>query len=218
MEKSTKLHFTFHNVLFPIYYVGNKLLNMNSKEALNKLLEGNQRFIQGTMGCKNSSIEQLREMANNHKPFAVVIGCSDSRVVPEIIFDQGLGELFVVRVAGNTVDNVCIGSVEYAVEHLNIPLVLVLGHTECGVFKTATSGDDVHHHLGSLVETAKKAVERIKDFEGCSLSNAIKENIHILVDKLQYSSPTIDKFIKEGKVEIRGALYDIKTGKIGVLH
>lgn len=192
---------------------------MNKKtanEVLNVLLDGNKRFRDGKMTHKNQSPERIKETSKSQNPIAIVIGCSDSRIVPEILFDQGIGDIFTIRVAGNTVGNVCIGSVEYAVEHLEVPIVLVLGHTHCGVFKTATEGNDVHHHLGSLVDTAKKAVLRVKDKGGSLLDNAIRENIHILIDKLEYSSPTIKRLILENKLNIIGAVYDIETGKVEV--
>lgn len=190
---------------------------MTAEQVLEVLMKGNKRFYEGNMTHKNQSPERVKETKSDQNPVAAIIGCSDSRIVPEIIFDQGLGDLFVIRVAGNTVGNVCIGSVEYAAEHLEVPIVLVLGHTHCGVFKTATKGDDVHHHLGSLVETAKKAVERVKEKDGCITDNAIRENIHILMDKLQYTSPTIDKLVKANNLKIVGAIYDIETGKIEFL-
>ena len=194
------------------------MINDSESKVLKVLLDGNKRFYSGKMNHQNQSPERIKETSKGQNPIAAIIGCSDSRIVPEILFDQGIGDLFTIRVAGNTVGNVCIGSVEYAAEHLEVPIVLVLGHTHCGVFKAATQGDDVHHHLGSLVNTAKKAVSLAKDKKGCLLDNAIRENIHILADKLEHSSPTIKRLVSEKKLSIIGAIYDIETGKVELLN
>ena len=191
--------------------------NLGSNEALKKLFEGNERFSKGEAKHPNQDKKRILEIAKDQNPFAVVIGCSDSRIVPEIIFDQGLGDLFVIRVAGNTVGNVCIGSVEYAVEHLGIELVLILGHKRCGVVKTAASGDDVHHHLGSLVKTAQIAVEKVKDKPGCLIDNAVKENVKLLKEKLEHADHFISDYIKEGRCKVVGAYYDLDNGKVEIL-
>lgn len=191
--------------------------NLNSDEALKELLDGNQRYVDEKQSYPRQDKARRAEVAEDQNPFAVVIGCSDSRIPPEIIFDQGLGDLFVIRVAGNTVGNVCIGSVEYAVEHLGIQLVLILGHKRCGVVKTAASGDDVHHHLGSLVKTAKVAVEKAKGKEGCLIDNAVKENVKLLIEKLQSADHFISDYVKEGRVKIVGAYFDLDTGGVEII-
>lgn len=190
---------------------------VSAKEALKKLIDGNRRFSSERQKHPRQNKDRILRTVKIHDPFAVVIGCSDSRTPPEIIFDQGLGDLFTIRAAGNTVDNVCVGSVEYAVEHLGVELVLVLGHKNCGVFKTAASGDDVHHHLGSLVATAQKAVSIAKTKPGCIIENAVKENVSILIKKLENDSPTLHKYIKKGKLKIVGGYYDLETGKVEML-
>lgn len=191
--------------------------NLNSKEALGKLMEGNNRFTFEIAKHPNQTRNRIFEIAKEQKPFAVVIGCSDSRIPPEIIFDQGLGDLFTIRVAGNTVGNVCIGSVEYAVEHLGIQLVMVLGHQRCGVLKAAASGDDVHHHLGSLVSTAKVAIEKAKGKKGCLIDNAVKENVKLLIKKLESDSEVIHKYIEDNRLKIVGAYYSLDTGRVEIL-
>ncbi len=191
---------------------------ISAKEALQRLLEGNQRFFEGNSIKPNHSPERVKEISPKQTPFALVIGCSDSRIVPEIIFDQGLGDLFVVRVAGNTVDNVCVGSIEYAVEHLDIKLIVVLGHSHCGVFAAAMGGDDEHHHLSALVETARSAVIKAKVKEGDLLDNAIKENVRILIDTLKNTKPVLNKVLNSGEVMIQGAFYDLETGKVDLLN
>jgi carbonic anhydrase len=186
-------------------------------KALKKLLNGNKRFYEENSTHPNQDKKRLAESAGSQKPFAVIIGCSDSRIPPEIIFDQGIGDLFVIRVAGNTVGNVCIGSVEYAVEHLGIELVLILGHKQCGVVKTAASGDDVHHHLAGLVETAKAAVEKARGKPGGLIDNAVKENVKLLKGKLEHADHFISDYVKEGRCKIVGAFYDLDTGVVEML-
>ena len=186
-----------------------------AEDALERLQAGNRRFV-ADLGRLDILRSQTRrsELVGGQAPFAVILGCSDSRVPVEIIFDQGLGDLFVVRVAGNTVGNVCVGSVEYAVEHLDVPLVLVLGHQRCGVVETAASGDDIHHHLGSLVATAQVAIAKAKEKEGCVIDNAVKENVKLLIKRLETSSVVIHKKVEAGTLKIMGAYYSLDTGKV----
>ncbi len=193
------------------------MTQLNAQDALDRLKEGNQRFAEDKATHPNQDLAQLKAVATTQKPFAVVIGCSDSRVIPEILFDQGLGDLFVIRVAGNTVGNVCIGSVEYAVEHLGVRLVMVLGHQNCGVVKTAASGDDVHHHLGSLVATTTEAVRRAEGKPGDLIDNAVKENVKLLMQKLDISSPVLHKASVESGLKIVGGYYNLDSGLVEMI-
>jgi carbonic anhydrase len=126
--------------------------SITGDQALQKLTEGNARFISCNVTHPGQSKERLQELVSGQHPFAVVVGCSDSRVPPEIIFDQGLGDIFVVRTAGKVLDNAVLGSIEYAVEHLSVPLVVVLGHDSCGAVKAAVEGGTVPDHLDRLVK------------------------------------------------------------------
>ncbi len=191
--------------------------NVSADDALKLLLEGNQRFIKGEIINPHQVVRRRKEIIHGQRPFAVIIGCSDSRVPPEILFDQGLGDLFIIRAAGVTVDNVCIGSLEFALEHLDVNLVIVLGHQYCGLIETAANGDDVHHHLGSLVKTASEAVEKTRCMPGDHLENATKENVRILIETLEKNSPTIEKYITGGKVKIVGCYYSLDTGKVDII-
>lgn len=192
--------------------------NVPANEALKLLLNGNKRFIKGDMVHPHQVVRRRSEIIHGQRPFAVVIGCSDSRVPPEVLFDQGLGDIFVVRVAGATIGNVCIGSLEFAIEHLDVNLVMVMGHQYCGLIKTAAGGDDVHHHLGSLVKTASEAVENTKDMPGDPLENATKENVKLLIDRLEDQSPVIDKHVKSGKVKIVGCYYSLDSGRVDIIE
>lgn len=192
--------------------------NVSADDALKLLLDGNKRFIKGDMVHPHQVIRRRSEIIHGQRPFAVVIGCSDSRVPPEILFDQGLGDIFVIRVAGTTVGSVCTGSLEFALEHLDVNLVMVMGHQYCGLIKTAAKGDDVHHHLGSLVKTASIAVENTKDMPGDPLENATKENVRLLIERLENNSPVIEDRIKSGKVKIVGCYYSLDTGAVDIIE
>ncbi len=136
---------------------------MVSKEkALELLIEGNQRFASGNPAYPNQGAERRLEGLNGQSPFAVIIGCADSRIPPEILMDQGIGDLFVIRVAGNIIDDAILGSVEYAVAHLGSPLVMVLGHNLCGAVQAAIDGGEAPGHIGALVEAIQPAVDAIK--------------------------------------------------------
>lgn len=184
---------------------------IDSKEALQKLIEGNNRFVAQKSIHPNQTPERWTELLDGQKPFAVVIGCSDSRVPPEIIFDQGLGDLFIIRVAGNILDDIVIGSIEYAVAHLEIKLIVVLGHTKCGAITAIIQGDEAIGHTKSLVEAIKPAVKKAKNMEGDLLDNAIKINVDMVVNQLKESKPILAK--TEG-LEIRGAIYNLDSGKV----
>ena len=120
-------------------------------------------------------------LANNQKPFAAFVCCSDSRVPPEIIFDCGLGDLFTTRVAGNITTDEIWGNLEYASEHLGVKLIVVLGHKRCGAVQASVNGGNVHGHIGSLVRAILPAVINTKDLKGDSVDNAVRENIHLNV-------------------------------------
>jgi carbonic anhydrase len=154
------------------------------------------------------------EVAKGQHPIAIIVGCSDSRVAPEIVFDQGLGDLFVVRVAGNVVDDHAIGSIEYAVEHLHASLIVVLGHDRCGAVQAAISGDDAPGHIQSLVESIRPAVEAAKSEPGDLLDNAINENVRRVVNQLQTSQPILGQEVQEGHLQVVGARYLLDGGSV----
>ncbi|MBF0519728.1 MAG: carbonic anhydrase [Nitrospirae bacterium] len=183
-----------------------------------KLMEGNERFTKGEFKKHDSSAAKLSELSKGQHPFAVVVTCSDSRVDPEIIFDEDLGEIFVIRTAGNVVDKIALGSIEYAVEHLHSPIVVVVGHEGCGAVTAALQAKGkVHGNIGSIVDkilpavhTAKKKTKTGEDV----LYNAIIENVKNVTKEISTKSPVIAKELKEGKVNVLGAYYAISTGKV----
>jgi carbonic anhydrase len=190
-------------------------------QALHDLIAGNQRFLTGNRTSPRGRPEEFRALAHGQFPEAVVVCCADSRVAPEILFDVGVGDIFVVRVAGNVIEGAGAtvkGSIEYAVAELNVPLILVLGHSGCGAVKSAIQhidkSDSLPGAINSLVELIKPAVEMSKGLPGDSLENAIRQNVHTGVEKLQRLEPIVGPRVKEGKLDIVGGVYDLSTGSV----
>ena len=188
--------------------------SVTADEALARLKAGNERFVSGKVVHPNSDAERRTEVAKGQKPFAIIVGCSDSRVGPEVVFDQGLGDLFVVRTAGNVVDDVALGSIEYAVEHLGAPMILVLGHTHCGAVAAAVAGGEAHGHVESVVERIKPAVEETKGKPGDAVDNAVRANVRNVVNQLRNAGPILSGMVKSGKLKVVGGVYDLDAGKV----
>lgn len=182
--------------------------------GIKRLVEGNQRFIDGKRLNPNQSQLRLRETAVDQYPFAAILGCADSRVPAEIVFDQGLGDLFVVRVAGNIAAQEAIGSLEFATAVLGAQAIMVLGHARCGAVSAAIKGDPLPGRIGIFVEEIKPAVERARKKTGNLEENAIIANVQYQVDRLIESSTILGSLIKEGKLKIVGGRYDLATGKV----
>ncbi len=189
--------------------------------ALQKLLEGNARFVAGQSAHPHQDGTRRTELAAGQKPFAVVIGCADSRTSPEILFDQGLGDLFVVRLAGNIVDDAALGSVEFAVAQLGAKLIVVLGHEKCGAVKATVgvlNGDPAPaNHIASIVEAIKPAAQAAKDQQGDAVENAIRENVHGVVERLKLAMPVLAPLVKSGELKVVGARYDLDDGKVEIV-
>ncbi|MDR3621195.1 MAG: carbonic anhydrase [Paludisphaera borealis] len=188
------------------------------------LREGNKRFTSGqTSLLSRRRPSDFAGLAEGQAPIVAIIGCADSRVAPELIFDQGAGDLFVVRVAGNVVDGagaVVKGSIEFAVAELGVQLIMVLGHSKCGAVKAAIQHVDAHDSLpGSidgLVEMIKPAVADASGKPGDKLEAVTKANVARSVAKLKTSGPIIPELVKAGKVKIVGAVYELSTGAVEV--
>jgi carbonic anhydrase len=190
-------------------------------EALHELMAGNGRFASGHSSSPRRTPADFRQLAEGQYPFATIISCADSRVAPEILFDVGKGDIFVVRVAGNVVSGagaVVKGSIEYAVAELNVPLIMVLGHSNCGAVKAAmahlNAKDSLPGAINDLVELIKPAVEQSKGEFTDPLSAAIHKNVQIGVEKLKGLEPILATPVKEGKLKIVGGVYDLRTGKV----
>lgn len=187
--------------------------------ALSMLARGNQRYVAGKPAHPHqSSVLRHQLSAKGQHPFAAILSCADSRVPPELIFDEGLGDLFVVRVAGNIVDDAVIGSMEYAAEHLHVPLIVVLGHTQCGAVEATIQGGTGHHsHIDALVNAIKPAVEQASHEAGSLHYNAVRDNVLLAVKQLRESEPILSALEKQGKLKIVGAIYDIDKGAVTFL-
>lgn len=185
--------------------------------AIKRLVEGNQRFVDGKRLNPNQSRLRLQETAVGQYPFAAILGCSDSRVPAEIVFDQGLGDLFVVRLAGNIAAQEAIGSLEFATAVLGAQTIVVLGHARCGAVSAAVKGDPLPGRIGIFVEDIKPAVESIRKKTGNMEENAIIANVQYQVARLAESSTILASLIKEGKLKIVGGHYDLAKGKITML-
>jgi carbonic anhydrase len=190
--------------------------NLTPDQALAELIEGNKRFLDKKILNGHHDLSRLAEVAQDQAPFAAILGCADSRVVPEITFDQGIGDIFVVRVAGNIAVTEDVASEEYAVAALGVPLIMVLGHQRCGAVKAALDAKNLPGVLTSLVDAIKPAIESSAKQPGDRLTNAVKANVKLQVKRLKKSS-VIGPAIKEGKLKIVGAYYDLDTGKVSLL-
>lgn len=183
----------------------------NGDEALQRLMRGNQRFVAELAKNPNQTITRREEVAGGQMPFAIVLGCADSRVTPSIIFDQGIGDLFIVRLAGNVFDNsVGVGSLEYAAEHFHSPLLMVMGHEKCGAVEATL--DVVEHpaeipgKIGNIVELIKPSVEQTKGQPGDWVDNAARANVLHAVEQLKNADPFISKLQADGKLKIVGRI------------
>ncbi len=185
-------------------------------QALNELLAGHQRFLRQKRVFPHQDLAQVRRVAQSQTPIAAILSCADSRVVPEIIFDQGLGDLFVVRVAGNIAITEEIASEEYAVAVLQTPLVMVLGHSRCGAVTAALSGKPLPGVIPSLVTAIQPAIDQAKTQPGDLLTNAIQANVQRQVHRLT-QSPVLAEQIREGKLAVQGAYYDLEQGEMTLL-
>ncbi|HIK06357.1 MAG TPA: carbonic anhydrase [Trichormus sp. M33_DOE_039] len=187
---------------------------VNPQAALARLIEGNKRFVEDKRLNPNQSKLRLQETAQGQYPFAAILGCADSRVPAEIVFDQGLGDLFVVRVAGNVVSPTAIGSLEFATAVLGAQLIVVLGHSQCGAVIAATKGEPLPGRIGTFVEEIKPAVETVRDKSGDLTENSIIANVQYQSKNLAESSTILRGLIKEGKLKIAGGRYDLASGRV----
>jgi carbonic anhydrase len=179
--------------------------------ALAKLKDGNTRFVNSKVSKGKPTAARRSETAQSQHPFAIVLGCADSRTAPEIIFDQNIGDLFVVRNAGNLVDDHVLGSIEYAIEHLGARLVVVLGHERCGAVSAALAGDTAPGHLQSIVSDIQPAVQAIKGETGDATHLAVAENARLMAAKI-HDQASLGELAKE--VRVISAVYDLDTGKV----
>lgn len=193
---------------------------VSSDEALQMLMDGNARWVSGTPQNPNIDSSRRQDQSDKgQKPFAIVYTCADSRLPVERVFDRGVGDVFVSRIAGNVVAEHEAGTIEYAVEHLNAPLLVVMGHTKCGAVKAALAGSSVTPNIDSILKEIQPAVDRAKSqnpdaTEDQLLTAAVRENVWQSVYDLLKSSQVVREHVAQGKVKVIGAVCDIATGKV----
>lgn len=201
------------------YSVVNAQVRVAPDEALTRLKEGNARFINGKSTRPRQDFTRIKEVSAGQAPFATIVGCSDSRVPNEIIFDQGLGDLFIVRTAGQVSTYASWGSIEFAEEVLGTKLIVVMGHTQCGAVNAAVTLPEVPGHIITLINAIKPAVETARKNKSENLLDAsIRENIKMQVDQLRGLEPVLAKRVRDGSIKIIGALYHLDTGTVEFLE
>lgn len=185
--------------------------SLGAAESLTRLQEGNRRYAAAQVTEGKAVAVRRAEVAQTQHPFAIIVGCADSRTAPELLFDQNLGDLFVVRTAGNLVDDHALGSIEYAVAHLGARLIVVLGHERCGAVAAAIASDTAPGHINSLVHDIHPAVEAVKGLPGDRLANTVLENAREVAGKIRSEAKLGDL---GSQVKITSAVYDLDTGVV----
>jgi carbonic anhydrase len=201
----------------------NYVINRDSAYAdprigLKKLMGGNKRFVEGKSIKPRQNTNMIKKLENGQEPFATIVGCSDSRVPNELVFDQGLGDLFIIRTAGQVSAAASYGSMEFAVLKLKTKLIVVLGHTECGAVSAAVERpENVPGHIVTLINEIKPAVAKCAHLPGNAVNNAVRQNVIEQVADLRDLDPILHKKYIDGEILIVGAVYDIHTGKVEFL-
>lgn len=190
--------------------------SLSPDAALQKLMEGNQRFAQHQPQYPDQSQARLQEVAQAQHPFVTILSCADSRVPAEIVFDQGIGDIFDVRIAGNIATHEAIGSIEYAVVLLGTPVLMVLGHERCGAVTAAVQNQALLGEIGSFVKAIKPALEKVKDQSGDAVENAVVANVQYQIQRLK-RSPLLTERLQSGKLKIVGGRYDLDTGRVTII-
>jgi carbonic anhydrase len=188
---------------------------MNQQEVLERLKAGNERFVSDKLEGKLQDSARRSELTGGQKPFAVILSCADSRVVPELAFDTGLGEIFILRVAGNIANTSTIASIEYAVANLGTEVIVVLGHQSCGAVTAAVGGGDNGYNLNHLLAHIAPAIAQ--SGEGASVDDVIRKNASLTVEDLVNRSPIIGGAVKAGKLKIVPAYYHLDSGQVEFL-
>ena len=187
-------------------------------EALAELIAGNERYVNEECTNPHCDMKRVDETAPHQAPFAAVVGCSDSRVPVELLFDQGIGDIFVIRTAGNNVNSeMVMGSVDYAIEHLGVKVLLVLGHGSCGGVTGAISeGEHEHGNIGHLLGTIR---DDVSDYVGKveSLDDAIRHHTHVQVERIM-GYPHVAEKVEQGELLVKAAYYDVRSGRVTLME
>jgi carbonic anhydrase len=192
--------------------------NLSAEAALQELLDGNDRYALDHVEHPHEGSQRRVDLSVAQHPFAIVLGCADSRVVPELIFDQGVGDLFVLRVAGNVADDAVIASIEFAVEHLGTRLVVVLGHERCGAVMAAINHAFSEGKLNSLISYIEPAIKAGQEANGdCVVSDTVKAHVNLMVKAIQATEPILSHEAKNGALKVVPAYYRLATGKVEFL-
>ncbi|MEH1842591.1 MAG: carbonic anhydrase [Nostoc sp.] len=190
--------------------------SLSPDAALQKLIEGNQRFVDHQPQYPDQSALRLQEVAQAQHPFATILSCADSRVPAEIVFDQGIGDIFDVRIAGNIATHEAIGSIEYAVVLLGSPLLMVMGHERCGAVTAAVQNESLLGDISTFVKAIKPAVKKVKDQSGDAVENAVVANVQYQIEQLKHSKLLTEQ-VESGKLKIVGGRYDLDTGRVSII-
>jgi carbonic anhydrase len=189
--------------------------NISWEESLSRLKEGNVRFTEDKLDGKLQNSSRRQELKDGQQPYAIVLSCADSRVVPELTFDTGLGELFVIRVAGNVANAESIASIEYAVAHLGVNLILVLGHESCGAVTAAIAGGDNGHNLNLLLAHIQPAISAT---DGADVNTVVKKNAELTAGDLTDRSKILREAVEtEKRLKIISGYYNLKSGSVDYL-
>jgi len=184
--------------------------SVSADAALAKLKEGNARYVNSKVSTGKPTAARRAETAQGQHPFAIILGCADSRTTPEIIFDQNIGDIFVDRNAGNLVDDHTLGTIEYGVEHLGVRLIVVMGHERCGAVQAAVAGGETPGHIASIVRDIQPAIQAVKGKPGDQVHLAVAENARLMAEEIR----TKANFGEIKDVKVLPAVYDLDTGKV----
>ncbi len=205
-------------ISFSFAAAGEPPATTSAEEAMRLLITGNKRYAVHKEKHPHTAIPYRKDLSQKGQhPYAAVLGCADSRVPPELIFDAGLGDLFVMRVAGNVVDDDILGSLEYAVEHLGVHLIVVLGHEKCGAVTAALQGGEAPGHIANLVKALEPAVAESKKMPGDAVHNCVVTNARRVAEAIRESGPILKEMVHEGKVKVVAADYSLDSGLVEFL-
>lgn len=191
---------------------------LSPAQALKRLMDGNARYVKHKEKHPDMSLARRRELnLKGQHPYAVILGCADSRVPPELIFDEGLGDLFVIRDAGNVVDDEVLGSIEYAVEHLGVQLVMVLGHEKCGAVSAAIASDKAPGHIQKVIDSILPAIAEARNLPGDQVHNCVVANAKHVAFQVKTSEPILRLAVETNRIQVVAANYHLDTGKVEIL-
>jgi carbonic anhydrase len=191
-----------------------------SDQGLQTLIDGNKRFVAGNLTSLGNLAEDRAQLTTGQSPFAIIVCCSDSRVPPELIFDQTLGQLFVVRTAGQVVDEAARASIVFGVDVLQAPLILVLGHSSCGAVEAALAavqGAEIPAFAYPFAEGIGPAARSVLEEPGDLLVNATRANVEMGVEQLRTAEPELAAAVQEGRLTVVGGVYDLASGEVSLL-